>query len=77
MEERIVFKENDLWLHEQLDSEEFQEEYENKFVAVVNNQLIASAETIEKLMASLNKLKMDISKVAVAFVYPKGVAVFF
>ncbi len=73
----LEFKKDDSWLHEQLEHKEFLDKYENKFVAVKDRKVIASAKTIDRLIEELESSNIDVAEVFVEFIYPKGLAVFF
>jgi len=77
VETLVTFEEADIWLHKQLEQEVFQTAYQNKFVGIKENKVVASAKTVEGLVEELKSKNLDPNKVFVEFVYPKGVAIFF
>jgi len=73
----MAFEEDDAWLHKQLENEKFQDEFENRFVAVKAKKVIVSAKKVDELIKELNDKKIDVSGVFVEFVYSKDAIILF
>ena len=73
----VAFEEDDSWLHKQLESEEFQNSYKNKFVAIKDKHVMACAKTVDELIRTLKSNKINLSEIVVEFIYPKGVVILF
>lgn len=73
----MAFEEDDAWLHKQLENEKFQDEFENKFVAVKDKQVIASAKKVDELIKDIENKKVNLSETFVEFVYPKDAVIIF
>ncbi len=72
-----AFEKADNWLFDSLKNEEFRNRYENKFVAIRDKEVVASAESVDELIKILKDKKIELSDVFIEFVYPDDVAIFF
>jgi hypothetical protein len=56
---------------------ELQKDYGDKVVAVSNNQVLCSGETIEEVLAKLEADKIDLNTVLVEYIPKPGVVILF
>ncbi len=66
-------EDSNAWLQENYES--IRESYGNKFVAIENKEILASANTAEELLNELEEKKTDTSAILIEFIPEKGLSV--